>query len=156
MFGDFGKLTVDELWDLLSDLVMKEGAFHTAYNDGDTSRLWKQELHHYQYKMWFCQQQQLMTIVQCAKEISETSFYGAPWEMAKKALEAARERNLQAATQEITRHGVKFDGKWYTSENLLAHQGERVFVKCPNKHIVEIWSIAGEIIESIPVSRGQA
>ncbi len=154
MFGDYGKLTVDELWNLLSDLAIREATYQTMYDNG-TEHLWSQKLHHFQYKMWNAQQQQLTAIVQCVKEIGETAFYGEPWEMAKKAIKAAKERDLQAVTQKITQRGVKFNDKWYFSEVLACRTGERVFVKCPNRNIVEIWSVNGECIDGIPIQRGK-
>lgn len=146
--GNIGKISVDELWNILLNLRVKDGEMHLASTTGDENASGA-EIHYYQRRVWEAMQKQLEAIVQCVEEMRKTPIYAAPYQEVERAIKAVRKLERESESQKVTRRGVKCEDRWCFSNELAFHMGEKVIVRLEGKFL-EVWSMDGKLIAGIP------
>lgn len=151
MFGNYGKLTVDQLGDFLLDLQTKEGEMYMASSTADKKDP-ASELHFYQRRVWWAMRNQLEAIVACVEQASNSPLYAGTHEKIKQAIKAVCELEREADSQKVTRRGVSHKGSWYVSSEIALHLGEKVVVQEGGKFL-EVWSMDGKLIDGVPLRK---
>lgn len=155
-FGNLGKISINELDNLLLHLIVKNDELYMAADPADknTPKSSAADLYRHQARIWDAMRRQLEAIVWCVHDLQNTLFYSASYQQVEQAVKEIIALEQEAKSQKITRKGVQYDGRWYFSNELGLHMGEKVVVKSEGKFL-EVTSIDGELIEGIPLKKRQ-